>query len=403
MTNYDALVVGAGPAGSVAAYHLAKMGFSTLLLEKFSLPRDKPCGGAVMYRGIRVLEGQIPKRLVERSVYGLRFVLPDDEEVTFLSQRLLGITTTRSAFDEFLARRASDAGAVLLEQACVKEARISSIARVQLRDGREFTGRVIVGADGVNSVIARTLGLRAARKNLMQVGLGMEADFHVGEDRVREVFEGNPTILEMFPVENRVSYGWVFPKREHLSIGIAGVAVHMYPLRPVFDRFIKKIEQRVGISLTASRRGTCFIGAGGLAGPNVTDRAVLVGDAAGFVDPMMGEGIAYAMRSGVHAATILGLGLELDRLDKKFLSRYHHLCVKEFGSNFAIASWAGLRGISFARSVLTAAARLDFTPDIIARLARGEMGYSDIPSEILRRAPWVFSQLLRAKIMGKVS
>ncbi len=357
-----------------------------------------------MYRGIRVLARQIPQHLVERPIYGLRFVLSEGEEPTFIASRLLGITTTRSAFDEFLACRASDAGAVLLEQTYVKEARTSSTAaEVRLCDGREFRGRAIIGADGVNSVVARSLGLRPERKNLTRVGLGMEADIHIGEERVMEVFDGNPTILEIFPIENRVSYGWVFPKRSHLSVGVAGAAVHMHPLRPIFDRFLQQIEQRIDLRLTPDRRRTYFIGADGVTSRNVTARAVLVGDAAGFVDPMMGEGIAYAMRSGVHAATIVGQGLESDRLDEKFLSRYQSLCVNEFGANFKVASWAGLRGASFARSVLTTAARLDFVPEILARLARGDMGYSDIPTELLRRLPWLLPQLIRIRILRKGS
>lgn len=396
MVFYDVTVVGAGPSGSVAAYECAAQGLKTLLLEKCTLPRDKPCGGAVMYRGIHILKGEVPRRLVERKIKGLRFLLPSGKNAEFVSDKIIGITTMRAEFDEYLARRAVDTGAELLEEARVVGAQVThDSAVVKLGDGREFSSRLLIGADGVNSVTSRSLGLRPEHKDLTRVGLGMESDFHVGEDGVVEATHGRPDILEITPVKGKVSYGWVFPKREHLGIGIAGAAVHMYPLRPAFDGFIADTEKRLGLSLPPPKRRTYFLGADGLRFRNVVKRAMIVGDAAGFVDPMMGEGIAYAMRSGVFAAKVAAQAVEQDRYDEDFLSEYDTLCHKQFGSSFALAAWAGMRGTSFAELVLSHASGYQIATDIMVMLARGEIGYSEIPATALRRMPRELPSMLR--------
>lgn len=356
-----------------------------------------------MYRAIKLLDGLIPKHIIERSIHGLRFILPDGKKAEFVSEKLLGITVFRKRFDEFLARRAAQAGANLLENAKVVEASANrKEARVSLSDGREFTSDFLIGADGVNSIIGKSLGLRPKRKDLTRVGLGMESDIFVGEDGVEMATGGNPSILEILPVEGRVSYGWVFPKKEHLAIGVAGAAIHMHPLRPMFDYFCMKMQRRFGLDLKVKKRRTYFLGADGVRNKNVTTRALLIGDAAGFVDPMMGEGIAYAMKSGVHAAHILVRAIEDNRYDEEFLSEYQRECVDEFADNFAMAAWAGMRGVSFAEFVLTRASGHRLASDIMAMVARGEIGYSAIPYIIARRLPRELPGILRQIVQSRL-
>ncbi|MFW9890281.1 MAG: NAD(P)/FAD-dependent oxidoreductase [Candidatus Thorarchaeota archaeon] len=401
---YDVIVVGAGPAGSITAHDCARAGLKTLLLEKSKHPREKPCGGAVMYRGLHILHGKLPASLVEQRITGLRFVLPSGGVAEFSSEKLIGITVFRERFDEFLAKRAVNAGAELRELTRVKYASAGpESATIRTADGEEIKSRYLVGADGVNSVVAKSLGLRPAKKNLNRVGLGMESDFHVGEEGVRSATNNKPSILEIIPVEGRVAYGWIFPKREHLCIGIAGAAVHMYPLRPAFDAFRKKMEERIGIPLKLEKRRVHFLGADGVSSRNVTDRAILVGDAAGFVDPMMGEGIAYAMKSGVYAADIIARAAESDRYDNHYLEQYHRLCKKEFEANFAMAEWAGLRGTTFAETVLKAAASYHLASDILAKLARGEIGYSTIPYTILKDLPRELPRFLKRQVLSRMN
>ncbi len=402
--TYDVIVVGAGPSGSIAAHDCAKMGLNTLILEKYELPREKPCGGAVMYRGLRILDGRIPRSIVERKIYGLRFILSKDNEAEFISDKLIGITVFRDKFDEFLARRAETAGAELLDSKRVVDATVSSkSAVVKLADGEEFRGNFLLGADGVNSIVSRALGLRPRRKDLTKVGLGMEADFHVGEQGVLKATNGNPSVLEICPVEGRVSYGWVFPKKEHLAIGIAGSAAQMQSLRPTFDEFCKQTENRLGVQLSLEKRRTFFLGGDGLRSKNVTQRAILIGDAAGFVDPMMGEGIAYAMQSGACAATVISKAISENRHDENTLSEYQKLCHDAFSDNFAMAGKVGVYGLSLADIVLPRVNGHRLAADIMAMVARGEIGYSDIPATVIRKLPKELPTIIKQVVQSRMT
>ena len=401
--HYDVIIVGAGPAGAVAAYECNARGFSTLLLEKEELPRDKPCGGAVMYHGLRMLNGELPRSIVERSIYGLRFVFSHSNQAEFISDKMIGITVFRSCFDEFLARRAQKSGVELREKARVTRASVSDeAAQVTLENGTLLTAEFLLGADGVNSVVSRELGLRPKRKDLTKVGLGMEADFHVGEDGVMQATDGSPSVLEIVPSEDRISYGWVFPKREHLAIGVAGAGNQMSALRPIFDAFIQKTELRTGLNLSPDHRRTYFLGGDGLGSRNVSTRSILIGDAAGFVDPMMGEGIAYAMQSGVFAAEVIADASEEGKHDAETLGLYQEKCTHEFAANFAMAGWAGSQGTAFAESMLSKISGHKFASEIMAMVARGEIGYADIPLYVLRglprNLPGIIRQVVRARI-----
>ncbi|MHA2423219.1 MAG: NAD(P)/FAD-dependent oxidoreductase, partial [Candidatus Thorarchaeota archaeon] len=368
--NYDVVVVGAGPAGSIAAYETAMAGHNTLLLEKFAIPRDKSCGGAVMYHGLHTLRRKIPKSIVERNIFGLRFVLPNGEKAEFISDKLIGITVQRARYDEFLARRAEHAGAELVDNARVIDVKTSKDhAVVELGDGKRIRSAVVVGADGVNSIVSRALELRPKRKDLTKIGLGMESDFYVGESGVLRAMNGNPSVLEIHPIDGRVAYGWVFPKKEHLAIGVAGSGVHMHPLRPIFEKFCKNMESYLKVQLKPEKRRTYFLGGDGLGSKNVTTRALLVGDAAGFVDPMMGEGIAYAMRSGHHAACVIDNCFKYNLFDESSLMRYQRLCYDEFASNFSSAAWAGIGGTFFAQSLLPRISGHKIASDIMASVA----------------------------------
>ena len=403
MLLYDVIVVGAGPAGSIAAYEAAKIGLKTLLLEKFALPRDKPCGGAVMYRALHILNGQIPSRLVERKIYGMRFVLPNGEKAEFISDKLIAITVFRNTFDEFLALRAVDAGVDFVDNARVTSVNTSNeYASVKMSDGTIYQSKFVIGGDGVNSIVSRSLGLRPKRKDLSTMGLGMESDIYVGEDGVNKATGGNPSILEITPIGRLTCYGWVFPKREHLAIGVAGASTHMHPLRSIFEYFRRNMEKKFGIPLVADKKRTHFFGGDCLEGKNVAKRAILIGDAAGFVDPLMGEGIGYAMKSGIHAVCTIENCLENGFYDETSLSMYQDLCVNEFGACFGMATRVGSLGSSFAEKVLPRINRHKLAADIMAMVAQGVLKYNEIPATVLRKLPSELPNIIRHVVQSRM-
>jgi geranylgeranyl reductase family protein len=401
--TYDVVVVGAGPAGSTAAYECANMGLSTLILEKCALPREKPCGGAVMYRGIKIIDGDIPRNIVERKIQGLRFLLPGGKVAEFTSDSLIGITVFRDRFDEYLARRAEKAGALLVEGARVVQASVTSDSvEVELADGTRFRGDYLIGADGVNSIVSRSLGLRPKRKDLTKVGLGMESDFFVGEEGVLKATSGNPNVLEICLYNNQITYGWVFPKKEHLAIGVAGSGVHMRNLRTKFDEFCRNTEARLNLPLKLDKRRAFFLGGDGLGGKNVTQRTILIGDAAGFVDPMMGEGIAYAMQSGLCAASVISKAIHNERYDEEILSEYQQLCHDYFASSFSFAGQVGSRGTPLAELILPRMNGHKLASKIMAMVARGEIGYSDIPYTVMKNLPRELPNIIRQMVHSRI-
>jgi 2-polyprenyl-6-methoxyphenol hydroxylase-like FAD-dependent oxidoreductase len=176
----------------------------------------------------------------------------------------------------------------------------------------------------------------------------------------------------------------------------------MHALRSVFDRFHRDVEERLHVHLPLEKRRTCFLGGDGLGSRNVTDRAILVGDAAGFVDPMMGEGIGYAMKSGVFAAAVIDSAVEEGKYDAAKLSEYQTLCRKEFSANFQMAAWAGSKGTPLAERILPRVSGYKFASDVMSMVARGEIGYADIPYHVLKSLPRQFPNMLMQMVKYRI-
>ena len=176
----------------------------------------------------------------------------------------------------------------------------------------------------------------------------------------------------------------------------------MRSLRTQFDSFYKSVEDRLGISLNLEKRRTFFLGGDGLGSKNVVQRAILVGDAAGFVDPLMGEGIAYAMKSGVFAASVINNAYSKNRYDEDILSQYQNLCHDEFSANFGLATRVGIRGPTLAEFILPKVNGHKLASKIMTMLARGEIGYANIPYFVLkklpRELPTIIKQVVRSHL-----
>ncbi len=306
MTDYDVAVVGGGPSGSTTAYHLARAGVRVVVLDRARFPRDKPCGGGVTGRAF----AQAPVDLtpvVEQEVSSVRLSFRLGDFFDHAYPRTLVYMTQRRRLDAFLLEHAKAAGAEVLDDRQVRDVNIDRRSTRVSTDGGEISARVLVGADGANGAVARSLGLAPAA----EPPVALEANFHyagaapaAGEPPAgwRGVFA-----LELGSIYG--GYGWSFPKSDHFNVGCGGFRSEGAHLRG----HLAQLAGHYGLdpALAANVRGhhlpTRIDGR-----PIARGDALLVGDAAGLVDPMSGEGIYAAFVSGRLAAGVIHKHLTTD-------------------------------------------------------------------------------------------
>jgi geranylgeranyl reductase family protein len=290
MTVYDVIVAGAGPAGSTAARECASAGVSTLLLDRAEFPRDKPCGGGVNLRASRLLPFNL-SAVAERPISGMRISIRQGASYLRYAPAPISYVTQRRLLDAFLAERAVAAGADFRERAEVRAVE-QERGVITVRAGREaFAGRTLVAADGANGPTARLAGVRVERSKEIALEGNITPNCGYPEEW-SDVFG-----IDVGAVPG--GYGWLFPKGDHVNIGVGGLAAIGPTLRARLDRLVrfygfdpKAFWGLRGHPLPVRRPGSPLAGG----------RVLLVGDAAGLLDPMSGEGIYAAIWSGRAAA-----------------------------------------------------------------------------------------------------
>ncbi len=287
---YDAIVVGAGPSGSTAAREMAQRGASVLLLDKARFPRDKPCGGGVTIRAAALLPFDLSP-VVERTVNGV--FISHDLKGGFARRYPKPITylTQRRHLDSFLVERAQIAGVTFHDGDAVtgiEEGRGGVTVKTRTGVAR---GRVLIGADGANGVVGKLTRLAGPRDTA--VALEGNIAFRSGLPTRWQSVVG----MDLGGIPG--GYGWLFPKGDHVNVGVGGWQYLAGTLRNRLRRlcrFYGLAEESMyglrGHHLPVRRRGS----------PLACGRVALTGDAAGLIDPLSGEGIYAAMYSGRAAA-----------------------------------------------------------------------------------------------------
>jgi flavin-dependent dehydrogenase len=353
--SVDVVVVGAGPAGAVCAYDLVRAGLRVALVEQAALPRYKPCGGGITWKTAQWLPFSIAP-VAERTVYGLTVSYRLNRPRTYYADRPLGYTVQRDRFDHYLVQQAQVAGVtVFAEEPVVRVAAGTTGSGVHVQTARrQLHARVLVGADGAKGVVVRCLGLQpvtlrwvaleyevrlnpadaggsppggSARRGNAQgessPGGSSPGGSSPGEGaqgaRAPDVSVGAGLPLDTLALDFRSSaaedlaYAWAFPKATLLSVGAAGGTTAGGAIQAYGAAYFRRlglherdVVRRVGHTLPCRLAPT----------PLVCGDALLVGDAAGMVEPFTGEGIAYAVKSGRIAAATIGqyLAGHLDNL-----------------------------------------------------------------------------------------
>jgi geranylgeranyl reductase family protein len=291
--SHDVIVVGAGPAGATLAYELAKRGIGVLVLEKEKLPRYKCCAGGVTSKAAKLLDFDISE-VTEDIIYEVSFTFNMGSPYLGQYGQPLIYTVMRDVFDYFLVKKAQQLGAVLMDGQKVTQIQVSADWVEISTTDNIFRSRLVVGADGAYSVVARELGMGRSIQHVA----GIESEIVVPEGEMVKWKSRVHIDLGCIPG----GYAWVFPKRNHLSVGVGCLASKARYLSRRHQKFLNSLD--IG-SYTIARSSSHLI-------PTCTkgklvwqDKALLLGDAAGLADPLTGEGIYNAILSAQLAAPVI--------------------------------------------------------------------------------------------------
>jgi menaquinone-9 beta-reductase len=326
----DVIVVGAGPAGSTAAFHLAQAGVDVLLIEKTAFPREKVCGDGLTPRATKQLlglgididgPGWIRNHGLRIVGGGHRLELPWPELASFPD---FGLVRTRLDFDEILARHAQKAGARLMERHAVTDPvvddRTGRVIGVRARPvddrGRrtgeeiDFRAPIVIAADGVSARLALALGVQ--KRDDRPLGVAVRTYY----TSPRHDDDWLESWLELWTRESESSrpallpgYGWIFGVGDgtvNVGLGILNTskAFQNVDYKELLRRWLVNTPEEWGLreENMVGKIGGAALPMGFNRKPHYTRGVLLVGDAGGMVNPMNGEGISYAMESGELAA-----------------------------------------------------------------------------------------------------
>lgn len=369
-------VVGAGPAGSLLAWRLARDGATPVLFDP-SHPREKPCGGGLTGKALDLLPpAPASDSLPARRVEACRFESGDGEWVDVTLASPVAVAARRE-LDAWLLRRAVEAGARHVAERVVS---VDEAGRLRTSRGRDERFDVVVGADGAGSLVRRTF-LHPTPPPRLYMATGWYA-------------RGTAPMLVRF-APGLAGYLWLFPRPDHVGVGICAPLASV-PTRQLLDRLETEVTRHYPALLeeeggryahTIPSPSSDPASILEIAGP----RWALVGDAAALADPITGEGIYYALRS----ALVLAQTLHEDGS----LARYPERVLEDSGRE--LLKSAALRdrffAPGFARRMVAFSRRSPAVREVLGDLVLGGQGYVGLSRRLLKAGPRFLWEMARAR------
>lgn len=399
----DVIVAGAGPAGAVAAKTLAEAGVDTLLVDRATFPRNKPCGGGLSARALRrfpwlesAMRGIDVHRIRRLHLEGPRqsvLDIEDDDTCVVLVRRV--------EFDDALVQEAARAGARVRGGFEITQAE-QDVEGVTLRsrDGQQLRARIVIAADGVHSVLGKRLGVNPKwpRRSL--------AIDMMEETPVETLRTTQPDVLWVaYAHDGLDGYAYVFPKVRHVNVGIGCVLSHFdeavtdapYTLQ---TSFVSSLVTR-GVLDGASDRKTFtpfLIPVGGPLARAAQGRVLFAGDAGGFVHAITAEGIYYAMVSGELAARAIaatGIGAPPRRIGDAYERAWRREIGAELRDAVLVQKYLFSSHDRVAHVVNGASASASLTT-LILDYFKGRVSYGALRRRMILRFPMTIVRMARA-------
>lgn len=358
---YDLVIVGAGPAGSTAAYVAARLGLRVLIIDRFRFPRMKPCGGGLtqkstlLLRGLGIdLNGMIKGECRRVAIINNAgsFVLTDNEPIISV--------VSRDEFDNLLLTSALEEGADYINDRIVSFSVGSDHINV-IGINNTYIGKYVIAADGANSIIAKGLGNDIRRYNAiayMSISHGNYDDL---------------CVIDMTRI--KWGYSWVFPRGDNeYDVGIGSIRWSNYKAQLI--KYASEVGLNAGVVLghPIPIRPRKVL---------TSRRIVLIGDAGGFADPTTGEGIFYAMYTGTLAVLALRHSSNPSEFSRNYLSLIKPLIKNLSLAYYLSLSVYGIDHLAMGRLGVSAFS-MPNTRGLIKRIMSGGAWYSQVPLSLLR-------------------
>ncbi|GAB4541839.1 MAG: geranylgeranyl reductase family protein [Pleurocapsa sp.] len=371
---FDCIIVGAGPAGASAAYYLAQKGHSVLVIEKASLPRYKPCGGGVSPAIAAWFDFDFTP-VVENTVSQVKYTwkMGDPAEID-----LKGVTpmwmVQRDRFDNFLIEQATKQGAELKDGLEVTGVSLQGDTWQVSTGNGDFEAKYLIAADGANSKISASLGFSEGQK---VPAANLEVPGEISDRRKHMAY------FDFGSLKN--GFMWCFPKADGFSFS-AGYVKDKKGKPEELKKQLTKYAEQFGLNVSQGEYREHSLNLWDGDKPLHGDRVLITGEAAGVVDPLIGEGIRPAIATGIQAAEAISKAIAGDA---NALAEYTSLIQQVFGSNLAKAQF--LSGLFFKAPKIAykVGVKRPSAGQLMGKILCGELSYSEVAERATKKLKFI--------------
>ncbi|WP_299061119.1 geranylgeranyl reductase family protein [uncultured Polaribacter sp.] len=330
MKHFEVAIIGSGPSGATTAFYLGKQGISTVIIEKETLPRYKTCGGGFVNRGRKNMPFEI-NEVVESEFFAVDSYF-NNGKIHYQSSKEKPIITMimRDAFDNLIVQKAKEFGVTLLENHTLKSIDFSADTSILKTSQGAISANFIIAADGVLSATAKMAGWTKETRKLIPA---LEYEVEVSKEDFKRLSTKVRFDIDAVPY----GYAWSFPKKNHLSLGVLTTKKGKINLKEYYQKYLKTLgihkiikEEAHGFQIPIAPRTDGF----------VKKNVFLIGDAAGFAEPITAEGISNAILSGKYVAeAIIESNLNLQLAEKLYLEKLQIKLLPELQSGVTLSKF----------------------------------------------------------------